>query len=101
LKFGAPLGDLTVNDLRSDDVVFMFGVPPMRVDILTDIDGVTFPEAWETRVEGELGGIAVAFINREKLLQNKRAAGRPKDLADIAALEETSEGKGHRGASSK
>src|SRR5438552_3571241 len=67
--FGAPLGDLTVDDLQSDDIVFMFGTPPMRVDILTDIDGVAFAEAWETRVEGELGGIPVAFISREKFLQ--------------------------------
>jgi hypothetical protein len=89
--FGAPLGDLTVHDLQSDNIVFMFGIPPMRVDILTEIDGVSFAEAWETRVDGELGGVPVAFISREKFLQNKRASGRPKDLADVASLEKSGE----------
>jgi len=63
----------------------------MRVDILNDIDGVTFADAWETRVEGDFGGVHVVFIGREKFVQIKRAAGRPKDLADIEALEKSSD----------
>jgi hypothetical protein len=55
--------------------------------LLAFCDGVTFADAWETRVAGEFGGIPVAFIGREKFIQNKRATGRTKDLADVEALE--------------
>ena len=45
-KFGAPLHDLSVDDLATPGVVFQIGVPPVRIDVLTDIDGVSFAEAW-------------------------------------------------------
>ncbi len=86
-EFGAPVADLSINDLQSDDLVFTFGKPPFRVDILTDISGVTFEEAWPTRVEGTMFGVSVSYIGRKDLIRNKRATGRTKDLADIEALE--------------
>jgi hypothetical protein len=55
---------------------------------LTSIDGVTFERAWTGRLKGVLGGERVSFLGRRELIRNKRAAGRPKDLADIALLEE-------------
>lgn len=85
--FGAPLGDVSIADLQADDMVFSFGAPPGRVDVLTDISGVTFSEAWRGRVQGRLGGVPVSFIGREEFLKNKRAAGRPKDLADVESVE--------------
>ncbi|HVA33503.1 MAG TPA: hypothetical protein VNG31_05110 [Candidatus Baltobacteraceae bacterium] len=85
--FGAPLDDLRLEDFEAADVVYMFGRPPLRIDILTGIDGVTFEEAWSSRVDGSLGGVPVAFIGRDAFLQNKRAAGRTKDLADAEAVE--------------
>lgn len=85
--FGAPLGDLSVGDLQSDDLVFAIGKPPLRVDILTDASGVTFAEAWKSRAEGFLGDEPVHYIGRADLIANKRATGRTKDLADIEALE--------------
>jgi len=60
----------------------------VRIDILTAIDGVSFDEAWEEREYHELGGLAVPVISRRHLLINKRATGRPKDLADAAMMEE-------------
>jgi len=68
--------------------VLQIGLPPRWVDILTAIDGVEFADAWPDRVEIELEGIRVPVISRRHLLQNKRAAGRRKDLADVAWLEE-------------
>jgi hypothetical protein len=57
------------------------------IDILTAIDGVSSEEAWEDREFHDLGGVKVPVISRRHLLINKRAAGRPKDLADVAWLE--------------
>jgi len=88
-RFGAPLGDLTIEELQSEDLIFMFGTPPLRIDILTGIDGVSFAEAWPHRVEADLAGVSVAFLGRDQLILNKRATGRTKDLADLEALEET------------
>lgn len=92
-EFGAPLDELSAEDLQSDDLVFAIGAPPLRVDILTDVSGVVFEDAWSSRVEGFLGSTPVHYIGREELIINKRASGRPKDIADVAALE-TSEPPG-------
>ena len=64
------------------------GHPPLRIDIMTSIDGVSFEEGWAGRLEAKLGEYAVPFLGREEFLRNKRASGRPKDLADIALLTE-------------
>lgn len=85
--FGAPLFDLTVDDLIHDDTVFQIGVAPVRIDILTGIDGVAFDTAWNRRVMADLGSLAVPVLALEDLAANKRAAGRPKDLADLAWIE--------------
>ena len=63
------------------------GVPPNRIDVITGISGVAFDEAWATRELSDLDGTPVAMIGREALLENKRAAARPKDLLDVAELE--------------
>ncbi len=60
---------------------------PWRIDVLTSIDGVTFDEAWDDHWQTTLGGVLVSVIGRDQILKNKRAAGRPKDLADVAWLE--------------
>ena len=91
-RFGAPMRDLTVEDLSRPGVVFQIGVPPCRVDILTQIDGVTFDDAWPRRVETKIGELTTVAIGRADLIANKRAAGRPKDRADLAWLE--AEGRG-------
>jgi hypothetical protein len=67
--------------------VFQMGVAPYRIDVLTSISGVTFEEAWETRVHRSFGGQDVAFIAKDLLIKNKRASGRKKDLADVEELE--------------
>jgi len=88
--FGAPLSGLNIDDLESPDLVFQVGVAPSRIDILTFIDGVEFEEAWTNKVVQDIEGFPVPIISREDLLRNKKASGRPRDLADIASLEEVS-----------
>ncbi|MEO8604372.1 MAG: hypothetical protein ABI629_17490 [bacterium] len=85
--FGAPLFDLTAQDLARAGTMLQLGVPPRRIDILTSIDGVTFQTAWSRRVTARLGDVDVVVIGRADLLRNKRAAKRPKDLVDVQLLE--------------
>lgn len=88
VRFGAPLRGLGPEDLAVPEVVFQIGIPPRRIDVLTSISGVDFDAAWPHRVTMVIGSRAVSFIGRDDLLANKRAAGRPKDLADAALLEQ-------------
>ena len=85
--FGAPLFDLTLNDLKTPGTVFQIGLAPVRIDILTSIGGVEFLEAQAEQRVVEFTGLSVPVIGRAHLLRNKKAAGRPKDLADTAWLE--------------
>jgi predicted nucleotidyltransferase len=86
-EFGAPLHDLTVDDLASPGMVFQIGVEPSRIDILTAISGVVFDDAWENRMSIEMDSIKLNVIGRADLIVNKRACGRPKDIADAETLD--------------
>jgi hypothetical protein len=84
--FGAPLAELSEQDLVSPDLVFQIGVPPRRIDIMTGITGVTFADAWDGRAEASYAGVRFPLIGRDALLKNKRALGRPKDILDVELL---------------
>lgn len=64
------------------------GREPLRIDIMTSITGLSFAEAWRTRVKAKLGGYEIGVLGREAFLKNKRATARPHDLADVALVEE-------------
>lgn len=83
--FGFGTLGLTVDDFASGRVT-QLGFPPNRIDLVTSIDGVTFEEAWASRVAGKYGDIDVWYIGREALVRNKTAAARPQDLMDLATL---------------
>jgi hypothetical protein len=85
--FGAPLPDDVASDLATPDRVVQIGVAPQRIDILTSIDGVDFEEAWSARNDMVVDGIRVPVISRRHLIANKKASGRPRDLADAEELE--------------
>jgi len=85
--FGAPTGEISEADFSSPSIVFQIGVPPGRIDILTSISGVQFSAAWENRIRLRLDELSFDVIGLTDLIENKRATGRPKDLADLAALE--------------
>jgi hypothetical protein len=86
--FGFPTAPVTPGEIASGVKVLEMGLPPVQVHVMSDIDGVTWDEVWETHQRGQLGRHMVPFIGREAFLRNKRAAGRPKDLSDIDALRE-------------
>jgi len=88
-RFGAPLDEISIADLRRSDLIFQIGVAPQRIDILTSIDGVEFSSAFGARFMADLAGLRVPVISRAHLIQNKRAAGRLQDLADLEALGES------------
>ena len=85
--FGAPLSDLTLDDLSKRGTIFQIGLPPLRVDIITSIDGVEFAEAWPDRVETSFGGVPAFVISRHHLITNKKITARLQDLADVQQLE--------------
>ncbi len=87
VAFGAPLSDLSQQDLVDADMVFQMGVAPCRIDVMTSVDGLTFEGAWKNRITVEIEDLGVPVLGRADLLINKRAAGRPKDLADVVWLE--------------
>ena len=73
-------------DLTSPDRVIQLGYPPYRIDLLTQISGDEFETAWARHIEVILDGVKVPFIGREDLIVNKRATGRPQDIADVLRL---------------
>ena len=84
--FGAPLADVSEADFAREGVTYQMGLPPGRIDILTALTGLTFAEAWPERVSRPFGDVNVDVIGRAAFIQNKRATGRLKDLADIEGL---------------
>lgn len=84
--FGAPLFDLTADDLTRPDAVFQIGLPPSRIDVLTGVSGLTFAEAWPNRLEIRIGDLTVPVLGRADFVVNKTAAGRDKDLSDLTLL---------------
>ncbi len=92
ISFGAPVEslDLSVVDLGKPGIVVQIGLAPRRIDLLTDLTGVVFEEAWTDRVVHSVEGVDVPFLGRRSLIRNKRATGRLKDLADLEALGESS-----------
>ncbi|MBI3377537.1 MAG: hypothetical protein HY035_03925 [Nitrospirae bacterium] len=87
-KFGFGSLGLTVEDFTIHGRVVQLGVAPVRIDIVTSLTGISWEEAFASRVTGTYGGIAVHYIGREQFIQNKRAIGRKKDIADLEAIGE-------------
>jgi hypothetical protein len=88
MKFGAPLHDLTESDLISSGTVFQIGVPPIRIDVITSIDGVAFEDAWSARIQTTFADQVVPILSRADLIRNKHATGRAQDLLDLKWLEQ-------------
>jgi phage replication-related protein YjqB (UPF0714/DUF867 family) len=86
-KFGFGSLDLKTDDFLESDQVVQLGSPPNRIDILTALKGIQFEACYQARVEVEIQGLTVAFVDLESLKKNKKATGRPQDLADAENLE--------------
>jgi hypothetical protein len=89
--FGFPASALTAEGVVNPRTVIEMGVPPVQLHVMSAVDGVTWDEVWLSKEPGVLGPNSVFFIGRAQFLKNKRAAARPKDLADVAALTEGEE----------
>ncbi len=86
-RFGAPLHNLTKEDLQKDGTIFQIGVAPRRIDIITAASGLQFEETYERSLSVNIEGIEVRIPSIDDLIRNKKATGRTKDLADAEALE--------------
>ncbi len=84
--FGAPLDQLSVDDLKTTGLVFQIGVAPRRIDILTSISGVEFNEALAGSNVFDIDGQSIYVLSTKHLIQNKQRTGRSKDLADAELL---------------
>lgn len=93
-KFGAPLHDISEADLSSEGIIFQIGNSPRRIDIITNISGVKFEQAYANKASISIEGIDVPVISLEDLIANKRASARTQDLADVEKLESVSLQKG-------
>jgi hypothetical protein len=90
-NFGFGSLNLAIEDFYNPDSVVQLGVPPVRIDIITSITGVTWEEADKGKSQGLYGNVPVNFLGREQFITNKRATGRKKDLADLESLGEVSD----------
>lgn len=86
--FGFGSLNLTIHDFQNPNSVVQLGVPPVRIDIITSITGVSWEEADKGKNKGLYGDVPVYFLGREQYIANKRAIGRKKDLADLESLGE-------------
>lgn len=86
-RFGAPLFDLTKSDLLASGMVFQIGMPPNRIDIINEIDGVEFDLAWPNHKIAVFDELEIPTIGKADLLANKRSSNRPKDWNDVLWIE--------------
>ena len=85
-SFGAPMFQISVDELSTPDVVFQIGIAPQRIDVMTSVSGIEFDDAWPHRLVADLDGVKADVIGREQLLKNKLASGRAKDILDADIL---------------
>jgi len=90
-RFGAPLQGLTAEDFRRPGMVFQIGCEPQRIDIISAADGLDYADAVTRAVSMEIDGLPIKVLSLDDLIVNKRASGRPKDVADAAMLEKIKE----------
>jgi hypothetical protein len=87
-EFGFSSLDLSIEDFLNKDNVIQLGLPPVRIDIITSISGVSWEQADTTKESGLYGDVPVYYIGKNQYVANKKAIGRAKDIADIEALGE-------------
>ncbi len=85
-KFGAPLGNVTVDDFTATDLVYQIGIEPTRIDILMGLEAMDFVDCWPRRIQETLDGVAMNVISISDLIENKERTARAQDLIDAANL---------------
>jgi hypothetical protein len=89
MLFGAPMESVSSEDFEKKWTVFQIGLAPRRIDIINDIDGLSFDEAREDCITVELEGLKIPVISKRNLIKNKLASGRDKDKLDAENLSES------------
>ncbi len=89
VEFGFGGVGVTVEDLSAEDKIVQLGYPPVRIDLITSIDGVVWQDAFANSIETMYGDVPIRLISKDDFIKNKRASGRHKDLADLEALGES------------
>lgn len=87
-EFGFSSLELSIDDFQNEDNVVQLGLPPVRIDIITSISGVSWEQADAAKEPGLYGNVPVNYIGKTQYIANKKAIGRAKDIADIEALGE-------------
>ncbi len=85
-RFDIPTGESSVRDFAEPGIIIRIGMPPTRIELINTISGLTFDEVWTRRTTALYGNTAVSYISFQDLLVNKKASGRPKDIADFDEL---------------
>ena len=85
-EFGFSLKGLSENDFESENMVVQLGYPPLRIDLISSIDGVTFDEAYKDKIFKNVGDDKMNFIGLRELIKNKESSGRKKDILDAEQL---------------
>lgn len=91
-EFGAPLADLTPRDFRQEGYFYQMGNPPLRLDVMMSLPGVTFESAWADREEVRVEELVIPFISKADLIRTKEASGRDQDVIDVRKLRKTGGG---------
>ena len=85
-EIGFPTSDISEKDFISNDLIFQIGYPPVRIDMITSVSGLTFEKSFKNKKIKRSGGLKIYFISIEDLKKNKKASGRKKDLIDLEEL---------------
>jgi predicted nucleotidyltransferase len=92
-QFGFGASGLVESDFQKPEQVIQLGYPPVRIDLMTDIDGLTFADCWPRRIVVDIDGLSIPAIGLADLIRNKEASGRLQDLADLEKLKSNSDEK--------
>ena len=87
-QFGMSSLGLTESDFLIHDNIIQIGYPPLRIDLLSDIDGVSFDDCYENKIRADHEGFVYNIISYDDLIRNKKASNRSKDKGDIENLEQ-------------
>jgi hypothetical protein len=85
--FGIQESDMVMNTFSEQGRIIRMGSPPMMIELINAVGGVTFEEIWKNKVSGHYGNVSVFFLSKNDLLKSKKAAGRPQDIRDLEELD--------------
>lgn len=85
-RYGAPVSSMSPDDFTRAGYFFTMGLAPNRIDILFDLTGLSFENAWSHRVCDSIDDVEICFLSRVDLIINKESVGRKQDLADVEKL---------------